>query len=154
LWDSNGLRRSALATLSIFASSDADGRARAKAATRTVGGGVGVERHRVAAFTTLRARLAVQRAAAQPRFHVLVGDAELADACRAAMVGRSAASCQAAVGPYHSAGNRQEEMGDWVLGLVRSSEEGCLESGCHDGSSEDREHRACHLLRARSVSRR
>jgi len=55
LWDSNGLRRSALATLSIFASSDADGRARAKAATRTVGGGVGVERHRVAAFTTLRA---------------------------------------------------------------------------------------------------
>ena len=107
------------------------------------------------AFTTLRARLAVQRAAAQPRFHVLVGDAELADAYRAAMVGRSAASYQEAVGPYHSAGSRREEMGeDWVLGLVRSSEEGCLESGYHGGSSEDREHQACHLLRAHSISRR
>jgi hypothetical protein len=45
------LRRSVL----VFESSDADGRARAKAATRTVGGRVGVERHRVVAFTTLRA---------------------------------------------------------------------------------------------------
>jgi hypothetical protein len=71
------------------------------------------------------------------------------------MVGRSAASCQEAVGPYRSAGNHRGEMGAyWVLGLVRSSEEGCLESGYHDGSSEDREHRACHLLRVRSVSRR
>lgn len=120
-----------------------------------MGGRVGVERHRVVAFTTLRARLAVQHAAAQPRLHVLVGDAELADACRAAMVGRSAASCQEVVGPYHSVGNRREEMGeDWVLGLVRSSEEDCLESGYHDGSSEGREHQVCHLLRVRSVSRR
>ena len=47
--DSNGLCRS------VFASSDADGRARAKAATRTVGRRVGVERHRVVALTTLRA---------------------------------------------------------------------------------------------------
>ena len=39
----------------VFASSDADGRARAKAATRTVGGRVGVERHRVVTLTTLRA---------------------------------------------------------------------------------------------------
>ena len=79
---------------------------------------------------------------------------ELADACRAAMVDHSATSYQE-VGPYRSAGNRRVEMGEgWVLGLVRSSEEGCLESGCHDDSSEDREHRACHLLRVRSVSPR
>jgi hypothetical protein len=79
---------------------------------------------------------------------------ELADACRAAMVCHSATSYQE-VGPYRSAGSHREEMGeDWVLGLVRWSEEGCLESGCHDGSLEDQERRACHLLRVRSISRR
>lgn len=39
----------------ILSSSDADGRAWAKAAAGTVGRRVGVERHRVVTFTTLRA---------------------------------------------------------------------------------------------------
>lgn len=120
----------------VLASSYADGRARAKAATGTVGRRVGVERHRVVTFiTTLRARLAVQRAGAQLHFHVQVGGVALAGAFqvvkadRCAVACRSVASCHV-VGPFRSMGIRQEAMA-WSWDPDHSLRRGCRENDFH-----------------------
>jgi len=139
----------------ILSSSDADGRAWAKAAAGTVGRRVGVERHRVVTFTTLRARLAVRLAAVQPRFHVQVGGAALAVASQAVKVDRSdachlEASCHW-VGPFHLVGIHQEVTGEnWVRDHCLGRD--CQETGFHVCSSEDQGDLVGHLARARSAS--